>query len=126
MIEQLKNLLNNAQAPYSKFKVSAIVVMKDNQQFKGVNVETLSFGGTICAERVAICNAITNGYKKGDFKEIHIMNSSDDVAMPCMICREMFVNYFEEDTLIYVYDKKGNKYCYTMLQLCPNPFRSNL
>ena len=57
MEEKLKNLLEHAYAPYSKYRVSAIVVMKDNHEFYGVNVENASYGATICAERNAILNA---------------------------------------------------------------------
>ena len=69
MIEKLLELQNNSYSPYSNYKVSAIAVMKDNKEFYGVNVENASFGATICAERSAILSAISNGYKKGDFKE---------------------------------------------------------
>ena len=68
MKEKLIKLLDNSHSPYSKYRVSAIVTMKDGKEFSGVNVENASFGATICAERNAILNAITNGYGKGDFK----------------------------------------------------------
>ena len=76
MKEKLINLLNNSYSPYSKFQVAAIVVMKDGKEFSGVNVENTSFGATICAERSAIVSAISNGYKKGDFKELYVMCNS--------------------------------------------------
>ena len=53
MKEKLLNLLNNSYSPYSTFKVAAILVTKDGQEFKGVNVENASYGATICAERSA-------------------------------------------------------------------------
>ena len=64
MREKLISLLNNSYSPYSKFRVSAIVVMKDGKFFNGVNVENASYGGSICAERNAINAAISNGYKR--------------------------------------------------------------
>ena len=70
MKERLEQLLNNAYAPYSNYKVSSIVVMNDGKTYEGVNVENASFGATICAERNAINSAIKDGYKKGDFKEL--------------------------------------------------------
>ena len=61
MKEKLIKLLNNSYSPYSKFRVSAIVVMKDNCEFSGVNVENAAYGSSICAERSAILAAISNG-----------------------------------------------------------------
>ena len=60
MKEKLLNELNNSYSPYSNYKVSAIVVMKDGTEFLGTNVENASYGATICAERVAIATAISN------------------------------------------------------------------
>ena len=63
MRDRLKELLNNSYAPYSNFRVSAVVVMKDGTSFNGVNVENAAYGSSICAERSAILAAISNGYK---------------------------------------------------------------
>ena len=119
MKEKLNKLLNNAYACYSNYKVAAIVVIKDNKEFCGVNIENKSYGATVCAERVAIFNAVANGYRKGDFKEIHIA-SSGDYPIPCMICRQVFTEFFDEDTKIFVYGKEVKEYSYT--DLCINEF----
>ena len=74
MKEKLEKLLDNAYAPYSNFKVSCILKTNDSKEFIGVNVENASYGATICAERSAILSAISHGYKKGDFQEIHIFS----------------------------------------------------
>ena len=71
MKEKLVSLLENSYSPYSKFRVSAIAVMNDGREFPGVNVENASYGASICAERSAILSAISNGYKKHDFKELY-------------------------------------------------------
>jgi len=122
MKEELKELLKNAYAAYSNYKVAAILITKDDKKFKGVNVENLSFGATICAERNAIANAITNGYQKGDFKELHVMNSSNEIGMPCMLCRQVMNEFFEGNTKIFVYNQKGDIKTFTKEELCPYPF----
>ena len=73
MKEKLLKLLDNSHSPYSKFRVAAIVVMKDGTEFNGVNVENAAYGSSICAERSAILSAISNGYKKYDFELIYVM-----------------------------------------------------
>ena len=122
MFDKLKDNLNNSYSPYSNFKVSAIVVTKDNKYFAGVNIENKSFGGTICAERVAILKAISEGHK--EFKEIHILGS--EKAYPCFICRQTFTEFFDKDTKIFIYDIDGTKEEYSMEAMCPYPFDGEL
>jgi len=121
MQEKLQNLLNNSYAPYSNYKVACILIAKDGKEFSGVNVENNSYGATICAERVAICNAMANGYKSNDFKEIHITSSGEVPAIPCMLCRQVFTEFFDEDIKIFIYTKDGIiNYSYN--DLCPYEF----
>lgn len=116
MEKRLKELLNNAYAPYSKFRVSSIVEMKDGANFVGVNVENASYGATICAERTAILQAISNGYKKGDFKTLYLTTSSEDFVFPCNICRQVMVEFFENDTeIVLITGEKEKKYKFSEL-----------
>ena len=121
MREELVKLLNNCYAPYSKFRVSTICVMKDGKLIGGVNVENSSYGLSLCSERVAIFKAISMGYKKGDFKELHVMVDSDKLGPPCFGCRQVFSEFFEEDMNIYMYSKKEMT-SKTVRELCPYPF----
>ena len=125
MIERLIKLHENSYSPYSDFPVSAIVVMKDGREFCGVNVENASYGAGICAERSAIVSAVSNGYKKFDFKELHVMVSSGNVGMPCFICRQVISEFFERDAKVYCYSTKGEVLTYTVEELCPYPFGSD-
>jgi len=95
MIEKLIELQKNSYVPISNFRVSSIVVTKDNNTFYGVNVEDASTRAGTCAERNAIYNAVTNGYKPGDFKELHVMVSSGKIGTPCFVCRQMISEFFE-------------------------------
>ena len=124
MKEKLINLLNNSYSPYSNYPVSCIIVTKDNKEFFGVNVENASYGATICAERSAILGAISNGYKKGDFKEIHIMNKTNKLAFPCFICRQFLVEFMDPDTLVYLYTKDKEE-VYKLKDLTPYEFNED-
>lgn len=122
MKEELIKLLDKAYAPYSKFHVSAIVEMKDGKFIPGVNVENASYGATICAERNAITTAISMGYKKGDFKNIYIMVSGDKLSMPCFMCRQVIVEFFDKDSEIILMGKNGKMEKHTVSEICPYPF----
>ena len=123
MQESLKKLLDNAYAPYSNFKVAAIVKTKDGKYYGGVNVENANYT-SICAERNAIANAISNGYKKGDFEAIYIMLENGEIGWPCMACRQVILEFFEQDKLIYAVKKDGGMESHSVSEMCPFPFTS--
>ena len=122
MIEKLIELQKNSYSPYSNYAVSAIAVMKDGKEFVGVNVENAAYGATICAERSAILSAISNGYKKYDFKELYVMVSSGEIGMPCFQCRQVISELFEKNTIIHCCSTKGEIKDYTVSEICPYPF----
>lgn len=125
MEENLKRLLNNSYSVYSGFKVAAICLMKDGRTFAGVNVENASFGATICAERVAIDTAITNGYKKGDFSKLYVMCDSEKISSCCFLCRQVISEFFPKTAEITLYSNDGDKEVYLVKDMCPYPFGSD-
>ena len=122
MREELIKLLDKAYAPYSKFRVAAIIETADGKYIPGVNVENASYGATICAERNAVTTAVAMGYRKGDFKKIYIMVSGDKLSMPCFICRQVIVEFFDKDSEIVLISKNGEEERHTVSELCPYPF----
>lgn len=124
MKDKLTQLLNNSYSPYSKFRVATIVVMKDGKEFNGVNVENASYGAAICAERTAIVSAISAGYKKYDFKEIHVMCDSEKISSSCFICRQVITEFFEKQSKVVFYNNKGETIELTVEDICPYPFDS--
>ena len=122
MREELIKLLDKAYAPYSKFKVAAIIATADGKYIPGVNVENASYGAAICAERNAVTTAVAMGYRKGDFKKIYIMVSGDKLSMPCFICRQVIVEFFDKDSEIVLISKNGEEERHTVSELCPYPF----
>lgn len=124
MKEKLLYLLNNSYSPYSNFRVSSIVVMKDGKEFNGVNVENASYGASICAERSAIVQAISSGYKKGDFSKLYVMCDNEKIGMSCMLCRQVISELFDEDAQIIAMNPAGKTEIHTVIELCPYPFGS--
>jgi len=124
MKEKLIKLLNNSYSPYSKFRVAAILVCNDGVEFSGVNVENASYGATICAERSAILSAVSKGYRKGDFKELYVMCDNLKIGMPCNICRQVFLEFFEKNMPVICMNPEGDMVTKTVSELCPYPFDS--
>jgi cytidine deaminase len=109
----------DAYAPYSGFKVGAAVVCKDGRVFTGVNVESLSYGLTCCAERVAIFKAVSEGSRS--FEAIAVVAGDDGIAYPCGACRQV-MNEFAPAMRVIVEDLKGHRVATTLAALFPDPF----
>jgi cytidine deaminase len=77
----------NALPTYSKFYVGAALLTNDEKIYTGVNIETSSYGLTICAERTAVFKAISEGERK--FKAIAIASDLKDFCPPCGACRQV-------------------------------------
>ena len=105
MKEKLEKLLDNSYAPYSGLHFACIVETKDGNFYEGVNVENASFGGTICAERNAINNAVSHGERK--FSALYLMTSSDEICYPCNICKQTFLEFFDKDVIFNIMTKSG-------------------
>ena len=113
-----------AYSPYSGFCVGAALLCKDGEVIVGANVENSSYGGTICAERVAITHAVVNGKK--DFKAIAIVGAHrgeeiSEFCAPCGICRQFIAEFCGPDFEILLYDGKKIKVC-ALGELLPMAF----
>lgn len=86
-----------AYAPYSKFKVGAAVLTSDGLIYKGCNIENESYGATVCAERVAIYKAVSEGKK---IVKIAIASDSNDFTYPCGICRQVMSEFMKDATIV--------------------------
>jgi cytidine deaminase len=83
-----------AYCPYSKFKVGAALLCTDGTVYTGVNVENASYGLTVCAERVAIATAVTQGHHS--FKAIAVCCDTETFTAPCGACRQVIVEFGTE------------------------------
>lgn len=121
-INQLLSLANKyikfAYAPYSGVRVVAVLVT-DKGIFTGVNIENASYGLTMCAERVAIYKAVSEGSKKFYLMLIY---SPDIKPYPCGACRQVMAEFFEKNTKIIVSDGNTHEE-FTLANLLPYTFR---
>ena len=106
LLDEAKDVMKNAFAPFSKFKVGAAIRTERGNVYRGCNVENASLGGTICAERgAAMASIASEGY--GRFKAIAIASGSDDPAPPCAICRQFLAQFTDPDVPVYLISVKS-------------------
>ncbi len=92
-------------SPYSLAKVGSAVVTEDGSIFQGCNVENSSFGGTVCAERVAIWKAVSEGHRK--LKKIYVYTV--DGWPPCGMCLQVMTEFSDLDLEITFGDQAGKE-----------------
>lgn len=95
----------HSHSPYSNAKVGSVVVTEDGTIYSGCNIENSSFGGTVCAERVAIWKAVSEGHKK--IKKVQVYTK--DGWPPCGLCLQVMTEFSDSDLEITFGDKDGNQ-----------------
>jgi cytidine deaminase len=102
-----KNQLNS-HSPYSKARIGAALLMQDGQMFGGCNIENASYGGTVCAERVAIWKAVSEG-SKAPILEIMVVSSVEEAWPPCGFCRQVMAEFCTPKTLVHICNINGQQ-----------------
>ena len=119
--DQLIALANEARgasyAPYSNYPVGAAVQSESGEVFTGCNVENASYGLTICAERVAVFNAVAAGHRR--LVAAAIVTPSK--GAPCGACRQVLAE-FGPDMIVHIASPDGDRRSRTMSQLLPESF----
>jgi len=124
LIAAARAVREHAQARYSGFKVGAALETEDGTIVTGCNVENATYGLTVCAERVAVFKAISEGIKK--FEAIAIAAPSKRPAAPCGACRQILWE-FCGDIWIHMDSLRGRTLTRRLSELLPLPFdRRNL
>ncbi|OMH40170.1 cytidine deaminase [Desulfurobacterium indicum] len=118
LIEIAKKSVVNCYAPYSKFHVVSVLEAEENLFFVGVNVENVSFGLTVCAERIAVFKAVSEGYK--EFSKI-LIYSPDGMPYPCGSCRQVLAEFCGKSFPIYIASNREIK-VFTLGELLPHTF----
>ncbi len=107
MAKKACEAMQNAYAPYSKYRVGACVEAEDGSLFTGCNVENASYGLTVCAERAAIFSLISAGKKK--IMALAVVGSGEDLGTPCGACRQVIREFAAPDATIYLCDPRTQK-----------------
>jgi cytidine deaminase len=119
LIAAAKQARENAHAPYSNFRVGAALRGSSGRIFGGCNVENATYGLTICAERVAIFKAVSEGER--GFSAIAVVTDTDRLTPPCGACRQLIWE-FCGDIPVSMANLSGKIEVLQMKDLFPKPF----
>ncbi len=108
-----------AFAPFSKFRVGAALEDADGRIHTGCNVENATYGLTVCAERVAVLKAISEGARK--FRRIAVAADTDVLTPPCGACRQILWEFCGDVEIVLV-NPRGKTESYRLKELFPRPF----
>jgi len=119
LIESAKKVREKAYAPFSNFLVGAAVRTKDGKIYTGCNVESASYGLTVCAERIAIWKAVSEGER--DFECIAVVTDTEELTPPCGTCRQIIWE-FCGDIPVTFSNLKGKTETVMMKEILPRAF----
>jgi cytidine deaminase len=120
LIKQAIETRKFAYVPYSEFPVGAALKTKSGKIYTGSNIENASYPVSLCAERVAIFKAISEG--ETDFLEMAVAADTDRPVPPCGACRQVMSKFFPPAMKIHLSNGKDQSKTFTMEQLLPFSF----
>lgn len=111
----------NSYSPYSGHKVGAAILMSDGSIHAGCNVENSSYGGTLCAERVAVHSAVAAKGPQVRVREVVVATDATPPWPPCGMCRQV-ISEFQEEAVIHAVNPQGDIQSWKFEDLLPSAF----
>lgn len=119
LIQSALAVREHAYAPFSKFKVGAAIEDENGRVFTGCNVENATYGLTICAERVAVFKAISEG--AGKIRRVAVVADTDILTPPCGACRQILWEFCGDAELMLA-NLAGKQETLRLKDIFPRPF----
>ena len=107
LIDLASAAMNKSYAPYSKFNVGSALITEKGEFYSGTNVENLSYGLSICAERSAVINAVIAEGASMKVRAIALLNSHGIPILPCGACRQVLKEFSAPDTVVVYPARSG-------------------
>jgi cytidine deaminase len=123
LVEAARAARLHAHATFSRFQVGAALLTKEGRVFTGCNVENATYGLTVCAERVAVWKAVSEGYRA--FTRIAVVADTAEPTPPCGACRQILWE-LGGDLEVILANLEAPKVLYRMRDLLPHPFDARL
>jgi cytidine deaminase len=123
LIEKATQIRERAYVPYSKFPVGAALVTKSGKVYTGCNIENAAYPVSLCAERVAIFKAISEG--ETEFVEMAVVADTERPVPPCGSCRQVMSEFFHSDMNIHLTNLNANTMTVKMDELLPFSFQKS-
>ena len=119
LIEAAQRAREHSVAPFSEFLVGAAVKTAEGKIYTGCNIESASYGLTVCAERVAIWKALSEGEKH--FTELAVVADTETLTPPCGTCRQIIWEFAREATIVFA-NLEGQSEVFHIRDLLPSAF----
>jgi cytidine deaminase len=119
MVKAARDARRRATAPYSRFKVGAAVRAVSGVIYSGCNVENATLGLTVCAERVALFKALSEGARR--FTDVAVVTAAERPTPPCGACRQLLWEYCG-DVPVHLVSTRGRNKTFTLGELLPYAF----
>lgn len=123
LLDAARAVRDNAHAAFSHFKVGAALETAEGQIITGCNVENATYGLTVCAERVAVFKAISEGHR--NFIRVAVVADTGDPTPPCGACRQILWE-FGGDLEVILGNLREEKARFQLADLLPHPFDARL
>ena len=121
LIQEAIEAKKNSYSPYSNFAVGAALLCKDGKIYRGCNIENGAYPTSMCAERVALFKAVSEGER--DFIGIAIVSSSGEITPPCGACRQALSEFVKGDFKIILAKNQDEYKTYDFAELLPLSFK---
>ncbi|WP_026906526.1 cytidine deaminase [Paucisalibacillus globulus] len=123
LINKAIEIREQAYVPYSKFKVGAALLTKSGKIYTGCNIENAAYPVSLCAERVAIFKAISEG--ETEFIELAVVADTERPVPPCGSCRQVMSEFFDSKMNIHLTNLNDNTMTVRMEELLPFSFQKS-
>ena len=120
MLQMARDAMDRAYAPYSEFRVGAVIKAQSGRLYAGCNVENASYPVGSCAEQGAISAMVLGGDLK--IEEMVVMGDGENLTSPCGACRQRIREFAAPDVLIHICDRTGVRKTMTLAELLPVSF----
>ena len=118
-----RDAMQFSHSPYSHKKIGASLLLSNGKTYSGCNIENASYGGTVCAERVAIWKAFSENLSSEKIAEVVVASNEDSPWPPCGFCRQVMAEFCTPETKIKLINLQKAEVTYIFKDLFPEAFK---